>query len=62
MKNKLFFDLPVQVQRIINEANASKSKGNYKTYEVYKSLLNELDLSYTQYETAIKYLAEVLRV
>lgn len=51
-----------RVQRILNEAAESKSKGNYITYTYYKLLIAEEDLPFSEYEQAIQQLAKVLRV
>lgn len=54
--------LPENVERLLRAASRSVAKGNYTVYNSYRHELDEMGLSPSDYQTAVKRLADVLKV
>lgn len=54
--------LPELAQRIIRSARMEPCKGDYTVYERYRRQLSGIDLTPEEYQTAVRYIAEGLRV
>jgi hypothetical protein len=50
------------VAAIVLRAKKSSRKGSYSEYEYYKGLLQDLNLKGTDYRSAVKQIADALRV